>query len=460
MSEHQLRASILHYLESAAAASPDDEGYQVAVQLLRESFAVDDTENAAPPPLLLETFTAGLASASAPPQPPPTPAMPAGGFERFVDELTKKGYFAGTMPSDGEYERRIETARTQFAGRFGDGGTASKAGAAVDAKYVAPLASAKGAAPLASAETAATPDAPAAPAADDAVLQMARALLAEGQHDRAIAEVARAVDAADGSDSNGLADLLGVRAIAFVATGQYDGALADAETATALASERDAQARAHGCLALALEGVGRWSQACQAYARAAATQALPGAGPVDLTEPNALLLATRERLVRARGSGAAAPGVPGSAAAAAASRAAAASSGTAASGAASSSGPTSALTLVPAGGSTALGTPQGGFDMNMMSSFLSDPDVLATANRVADQFLEGSPEGANAAQALMASFFGVQAGPPAGNDVVRIVEPSGAAASASSAGAAQPSGTDSNAVGGSSTSSGKQKVKY
>ena len=256
------------------------------------------------------------------------------------------------------------------------------------------------------------------------MLQATRALLAEGDCAGSLVEATRAIDCLEGGECGDcLVDLLQLRALALMAAGQHEAALADAETATALASEPGAKARCHAHLALALEGVARWPQACQEYARAlAAVHGLSSGPPREPTEPWALLFTARERLVRSRGSTTdAAVGAAGSAAVAAASRAVAVASGGIAGAPASSAvvsgGGTSTLALrhgAAAGmGSTGSAT-MGGFDLSMMSAFLSDPEVLATANRVADSFLEGTPDGADAAQRMMASFFGLQTGlPPA-----------------------------------------------
>jgi hypothetical protein len=428
MAAETLHASLLAHLAALAARSPEDESLEIAHQCLRESFGQSVcAASESSPPSLHETFTAGLAmaAAEAPPSlasPSATPAATSNtNFERFVDALKQRGYFAGSAVGDAEYERRLQEAAAQFTAKYGTPMPAAAAAAAATS-------------PAMSASAAAATSAVAHPppaAGTDTMLQATRALLAEGDCARSLVEATRAIDSLEGGEGGDcLVDLLELRALALMAAGQHEAALADAETATALASEPGAKARCHAHLALALEGVARWPQACQEYARAlAAVHGLASGPPREPTEPWALLFTARERLVRceerlvrSRGSTTdAAVGAAGSAAVAAASRAVAVASGGLAGAPAASAvvtdGGTSTLALLPGAAASMGGSgsaSMGGFDLSVMSAFLSDPEVLATANRVADSFLEGTPDGAEAAQRMMASFFGLQTGlPPA-----------------------------------------------
>lgn len=435
-----LHASVLQYLDTLVASNPDDEELGVALQCLRESFgdaaaSADGAATSIPP--LLETFAAGVAAAPTQPKSPAstsavqtidtayapsTPsAAPDAAFDRFVAGLEERGYFAGSTKS--EYETRLEEARVQFTARFGTNRSLPST-CAVEAgteQLVPALQSGVTNTGAASKFMGSTPS--------DAEFRAAAALLASGDYANTLAQTTQAIDdgasRSTGDASNDrLVALLGLRTLALISTEQYEAALTDAERAAVLATHPAVLSGARAHLAVALEGVGRAAEACDHYAHAFQALCTVNASVASArTEPCALLLSVRERLVRARATSGseASCGVMGMSTAAAAPTTNAPSSAATAAAAETSCSSRSTLALRPSAASASAGPPTtGGFDMSMMSAFLSDPEVLATASRVADSFLEGTPEGADAAQMMMASFFGLQANTPPALGAVNV----------------------------------------
>ena len=284
--EVELRAQILVYLESLAAADSQDESLDVAVQCLRESFRAPPQPAAAVRaggPGLLEAYSAGVAALSADAAPAPTASEPS--LERFVASLEQRGYFAGTTVGSAEHAARLTSAKQRFAARFaapkrvvGDGDDAPAGGSAAATTTCTPT------------TTPSPSERPAAAAATPA--EAVAGALARGAHDDAIAQASRVIDAADaGDDADGaeLAELLGLRALALVHRGgDVDGAartaaVADAETAVALA-DAPAAPMARARLGLTLESAGLMGRACEAYADALA-------GALDADARRASLLA-------------------------------------------------------------------------------------------------------------------------------------------------------------------------
>lgn len=146
-----------------------------------------------------------------------------------------------------------------------------------------------------------------------------------------------------------------------------------------------------------MEGAGRLQEACGAYTQALALQKEPAAAaPAQAGgfQTASLLPAIRSRLAMAKAAGGSAPAQAGSSALP---YATADSIG---------AGSSSALALGASHAQTQLASPAPplNFDVGMMSAFLSDPQVLATASSVADSFMEGAPHACMCAAASPSPF--------------------------------------------------------
>ena len=180
-----LRAHILSYLASVSASDPEDESLEVAIQCLRESFERSSGSlPEVPPTALVDIFEAGVAATKGVPAAAPATTADMG-FQRFVENLRGRGYFKGVEPGSAEYEKRLQSARARFDARFARSSTSGEA------------------------QPAATPASTVATAVGT--------LLSQGEYDRAAEEAAAAIDG-EGVEEEELADLLGLRALALVAT--------------------------------------------------------------------------------------------------------------------------------------------------------------------------------------------------------------------------------------------------
>jgi hypothetical protein len=357
-SDSSLRAHILAYIESASARDPDDEGLDVALQCLRESFGKTALP-AVPETSLLAVFEAGraaLAQGSAPPS--------DRGFERFVSTLSQRGYFAGCVPGSAEYNSRLASAQSRFAARFPPGPAGAQAGAPADAGVAG-----------ASAAPRSSPDGHTGASVHD--------LLISSQFPRALDEVTKEIERVerdvadaecelvDAGSAEPLVELLALRSLACLGMGQLDAATSDADACVALASGPRAQSIALTSRGICVEARGELSEASSSYTQALSVAGAPSARFFQVLSAcrPALLLAARAAPAYVSPSGSEASGQqPGSAAV-------------------GSSTGNSALTLRPV---HALGMPTSQpLDMSFMNAFLTNPDVLATAERVADSFLEG-----------------------------------------------------------------------
>jgi hypothetical protein len=103
-------------------------------------------------------------------------------------------------------------------------------------------------------------------------------------------------------------------------------------------------------------------------------------------------------------------------------------------------------------------------DVSCLQAFMSDPSVLATAERVADSFLAGTPGSLNNAQEMMAALFsggGLGSGgfssrsgnSGGGTGNVVATDPNLQAGGASSAGASTSASSDSSGGGGTAPAS-------
>ena len=380
----ELHRSLLAYLTRLGEAEGAEEGMEVAVQCLSmlDGF-VDPSLSAAPAQRdLLQVFEAGIAALNAKQRQPTTTQTRATGepsieaaqalppaFDRFLESLERRGYFSGAEKGSPAYERRVAEARSKFNAKFG-------AAPANDARSIA---------------------------------RAARAELCRGDAEGAIREASRLIDggsgaaaeSAEGEDGSAggcrLADALGTRSLALLHKGKLEDALADAETAVALAASAPQSARAVALarLGLACEAVGETSRACESYVQAleAHEAAAVGAGGEMGGEAggeaggSTLLTDTRVRALAVSGlAGAASSGSSNSTRQMAA--------------------PTQ-LTLAPAAGGSGSGALAAApVDLAQLSAFLSDPTVLATAERVADNFLSGSPGALDDVRESLASLFG------------------------------------------------------
>jgi tetratricopeptide (TPR) repeat protein len=259
MATARLHQAIAQHLERQAARGGEHaEGFEVAAQLVRGSLGEHEVlEAESSTRELLEIFIAGEAALSAratsaaPPVTAPSaaeaapaaPAAPAASFdgmlEKFVQNLERRGFFAGTVEGSDEYTQRYERARSNFRAKFGDRLQA---------------------APVATAASSALSLAPAgasdAEQAGVALLAAAAevALRAE-DFENAVAAATRAMDA--DLPSGRLARLLLVRASAHLGLREFDAAISDAETSLALEPDGESAAGALLRLGRALEGLGK-----------------------------------------------------------------------------------------------------------------------------------------------------------------------------------------------------------
>ena len=340
-SDAALRSHILAYLEGLSVRDSADESLEIAVQCLRESFALAETGAPPLPTALADVFSVGVAASATtapalarrpmmtPQQVQSAPSMtaPEGGFAKFVENLSARGYFASVQEGSPEYAARLRNACEKFDERFSvvQPGTAAPASSAI-----------------------AEPSASAMTLKHRAAAVSVRQLLAAGDCAAAAAAATAIIDQAeeDSEAGGGLAEIFGFRALSLLGTGERNSALADAEMASTLASNAVERADAQAQLAVCFEALGRHPEACVAYMRALATDE---SGLEAADAPRALLRAARRRLITAGSGG---------------------------------SGGSALAVRVPAGGTAAAGTPIASFDVNMMSAFLSDPSVLATASQV------------------------------------------------------------------------------
>lgn len=388
----RLNRAVVDYLTKAAAAPGAEEGLEVAVQCLGEldSFAPPPGAETPPTVDLLKVFQAGitaLTAQQAAAAPPPSAAPPPE-FDRFLESLERRGYFTGAAKGTAAYEKRFAEARAKFVAKFGCQTASEQEDAA-------------------------------------SIVLSARRGLHCGDHEGAIRDASRLIDAGDaepGGDDSGfrhLCEALGTRSLALLHQGKLDGALADAETAAALAAEAPASARAHTLarLGLACEATGNAARACESYVQALEAHEMAEAASAGLPV-----------LCDARAAAAAAVAAAAAAAAPAAQSAAAQSAapfanddggGTSVVGFGSDSNGTAPthLALAPRDGSASQGALLAGtgappVDFAQLSAFLADPAVLATAERVADNFLSGDAASLDDVRTSLASLFGGDAQRP------------------------------------------------
>lgn len=375
----RLNRAVVDYLTKAASAPGAEEGLEVAVQCLGEldSFAPPPGAETPPTVDLLKVFQAGitaLTAQQAAAAPPPSAAPPPE-FDRFLESLERRGYFTGAAKGTAAYEKRIADARAKFVAKFG-------------------------------CQTASEPEDAAS------IVLSARRGLHCGDHEGAIRDASRLIDAGDaepGGDDSGsrhLCEALGTRSLALLHQGKLDGALADAETAAALAAEAPASARAHTLarLGLACEATGNAARACESYVQALEAHEMAEAASAGLPV-----------LCDARAAAAAAAVAAAPAAQSAAPLANDDGGGTSVVGVGADSNGTAPthLALAPRGDSGALagaGAPP--VDFAQLSAFLADPAVLATAERVADNFLSGDAASLDDVRTSLASLFGGDAQRP------------------------------------------------
>lgn len=370
-SDSSLRAHILAYIESASARDPDDEGLDVALQCLRESFGQTALPTV-PETSLLAVFEAGHAALSKDAMQPSDR-----GFERFVSTLSDRGYFAGCEPGSPAYESRLAAAQSRFAERFPAGPADAPAGPAG-----APVGGdAAGASAAVSSSHLGRTCASVQDLLTSSHFSTALDELTKTIHavEADVADPSRELD--DAGSTERLVELLALRSLACLGTKQLEAAMSDADGCVALASGSQAQAIALASRGVCLEASGELSAASGSY-----TKALSMAGG-DRTRFFHVLSACRPSLlVAARGAPASSPPtLPPPQQSGSDARGQEPAQG---SGAAESSTDSSALTLRP---EHVLGMmPQNQpLDMTFMNAFFTNPDVLATAERVADSFLEG-----------------------------------------------------------------------
>lgn len=280
MATARLHQAIAQHLERQAARGGEHaEGFEVAAQLVRGSLGEHEALEAERfARELLEIFIAGEAALSARAMSaaptvtvpsaaeaaPAVPAAPAASFdgmlEKFVQNLERRGFFAGTVEGSDEYAQRYEQARSKFRAKFGD--RLQAAPVATD-QLQAALAGAAGDRLQAAQSLASSALSPAAPAGASDAEQAGVALLAAAAEvalraedfENAVAAATRAMDA--DLPSGRLARLLLVRASAHLGLREFDAAISDAETSLALEPDGESAAGALLRLGRALEGLGK-----------------------------------------------------------------------------------------------------------------------------------------------------------------------------------------------------------
>ena len=277
MATARLHQAIAQHLERQAARGGEHaEGFEVAAQLMRGSLVEHEALEAERSTReLLEIFIAGEAALSARAMSAaPTvtvssaaeavPAAPAASFdgmlEKFVQNLERRGFFAGTVEGSDEYTQRYEQARSKFRAKFGD--RLQAAPVATD-QLQAALAGASGDRLQAAQSLASSALSPAAPAGASDAEEAGVALLAAAAEvalraedfENAVAAATRAMDA--DLPSGRLARLLLVRASAHLGLREFDAAISDAETSLALEPDGESAAGALLRLGRALEGLGK-----------------------------------------------------------------------------------------------------------------------------------------------------------------------------------------------------------
>ena len=161
-------------------------------------------------------------------------------LEKFVQNLERRGFFAGTVEGSDEYTQRYERARSNFRAKFGDRLQAAPEAAAASSAL-----------------------SPAAPAGASDAEEAGVALLAAAAEvalraedfEGAVAASTRAMDA--DLPCGRLARLLLVRASAHLGLREFDAAISDAETSLALEPDGESAAGALLRLGKALEGLGK-----------------------------------------------------------------------------------------------------------------------------------------------------------------------------------------------------------
>ena len=284
MATARLHQAIAQHLERQAARGGEHaEGFEVAAQLMRGSLVEHEALEAERSTReLLEIFIAGEAALSAramsavptvtvpsAAEAAPRPVMgipvharevPDGMLEKFVQNLERRGFFAGTVEGSDEYTQRYEQARSKFRAKFGD--RLQAAPVATD-QLQAVLAGASGDRLQAAQSLASSALSPAAPAGASDAEEAGVALLAAAAEvalraedfENAVAAATRAMDA--DLPSGRLARLLLVRASAHLGLREFDAAISDAETSLALEPDGESAAGALLRLGKALEGLGK-----------------------------------------------------------------------------------------------------------------------------------------------------------------------------------------------------------
>lgn len=274
MATARLHQAIAQHLERQAARGGEHaEGFEVAAQLMRGSLVEHEALEAERSTReLLEIFIAGEAALSARAMsaaptvtvPSAAEAAPAASFdgmlEKFVQNLERRGFFAGTVEGSDEYTQRYEQARSKFRAKFGD--RLQAAPVATD-QLQAALAGASGDRLQAAQSLASSALSPAAPAGASDAEEAGVALLAAAAEvalraedfENAVAAATRAMDA--DLPSGRLARLLLVRASAHLGLREFDAAISDAETSLALEPDGESAAGALLRLGRALEGLGK-----------------------------------------------------------------------------------------------------------------------------------------------------------------------------------------------------------